>query len=253
LVNYLNNALVLDYMKNHAYAALLISIILGILCVNISYAAIITGSIYDLSLQKESDVIIEINTIPKQVSVSKDGEYTFNVNNGNYTLHAYTELSEANESIIIDQEGNFTLDIILEDKILYLQKDIKLTDYDLNISTNNPSDNNNNNNTKNSMFTWVGGIILLIALLLIILILFLRNKDARESSKKNVVEEQLDEFEHKLLSIIKKNKRITQKDLRREIPLSEAKISLIISDLESKGKIRKIKKGRGNIIIFMKG
>ncbi len=240
-------------MKNHAYAALLISIILGILCVNISYAAIITGSIYDLSLQKESDVIIEINTIPKQVSVSKDGEYTFNVNNGNYTLHAYTELSEANESIIIDQEGNFTLDIILEDKILYLQKDIKLTDYDLNISTNNPSDNNNNNNTKNSMFTWVGGIILLIALLLIILILFLRNKDARESSKKNVVEEQLDEFEHKLLSIIKKNKRITQKDLRREIPLSEAKISLIISDLESKGKIRKIKKGRGNIIIFMKG
>jgi len=236
-------------MKNHAYAALLISIILGILCVNVSYAAIISGSIYDLSLQKESNVIIEINTVPKQVSVSKDGDYTFNVNNGNYTLHAYTELSEANESIIIDQEGNFTLDIILEDKILYLQKDIKLADYDLNISTNNPSENN----AKNSVFTWIGSIILLIALLLIILILFLRNKDSRESSKKNVVEEQLDEFEHKLLSIIKKNKRITQKDLRREIPLSEAKISLIISDLESKGKIRKIKKGRGNIIIFIKG
>jgi uncharacterized membrane protein len=41
----------------------------------------------------------------------------------------------------------------------------------------------------------------------------------------------------------------TQKDVRQAFPLlSEAKISLIISELEHDGRVRKIKKGRGNII-----
>ncbi|MBI5397870.1 hypothetical protein HZB03_00255 [Candidatus Woesearchaeota archaeon] len=44
--------------------------------------------------------------------------------------------------------------------------------------------------------------------------------------------------------------RTTQKDLRREIPYSEAKISLMISELEDKKLVKRIKKGRGNIIIM---
>jgi uncharacterized membrane protein len=54
-----------------------------------------------------------------------------------------------------------------------------------------------------------------------------------------------------MLSLLAKNQgRMTQKDIRKEFPLSEAKISLIIAQLESAGKISKIKKGRGNIIIL---
>jgi len=38
--------------------------------------------------------------------------------------------------------------------------------------------------------------------------------------------------------------------LRKEmLYLSEAKISLILTELEHKGKIEKIKKGRGNVIV----
>ena len=56
-----------------------------------------------------------------------------------------------------------------------------------------------------------------------------------------------------LIDIIKKeNGRTTQKELRKQIPLSEAKISLMIAELEHKGVIEKIKKGRGNIIILKK-
>jgi uncharacterized membrane protein len=44
--------------------------------------------------------------------------------------------------------------------------------------------------------------------------------------------------------------RATQKDIRRKTPLSEAKVSLMISELEAKGKIEKIKKGRGNIVVI---
>ena len=47
-----------------------------------------------------------------------------------------------------------------------------------------------------------------------------------------------------------KHKRTTQKEIRKIIPLSEAKISLMITDLESRDLIKKVKKGRGNIIIL---
>ncbi len=46
--------------------------------------------------------------------------------------------------------------------------------------------------------------------------------------------------------------RITQKDLRKKTRYSEAKVSLMIADLESRGLVTKIKKGRGNIITVKK-
>lgn len=61
-----------------------------------------------------------------------------------------------------------------------------------------------------------------------------------------------DEYLVSVLKIIKKSKRITQKDIRKQVPLSEAKISLIVSELEHKGIIEKIKKGRGNILVLKK-
>lgn len=57
----------------------------------------------------------------------------------------------------------------------------------------------------------------------------------------------------KIVEFIKnEDGRTTQKEIRKNFDLSEAKISLIISELESKGAIKKIKKGRGNIILLEK-
>jgi uncharacterized membrane protein len=54
-----------------------------------------------------------------------------------------------------------------------------------------------------------------------------------------------------VLAIMEKNGgRITQLDLRKALPYSEAKVSLIVSDLESRGLVKKIKKGRGNVLIM---
>jgi uncharacterized membrane protein len=44
--------------------------------------------------------------------------------------------------------------------------------------------------------------------------------------------------------------RITQLDLRKALPYSEAKVSLMITDLENRGIVKKIKKGRGNVLIL---
>ena len=59
-----------------------------------------------------------------------------------------------------------------------------------------------------------------------------------------------DEYYDKILTMLKEHKRLTQKEIRKDIPLSEAKISLIISEMEHKGLVEKIKKGRGNIIVL---
>ena len=44
--------------------------------------------------------------------------------------------------------------------------------------------------------------------------------------------------------------RMTQKDLRAKLNCSEAKVSLMITDLENRGLVHKVKKGRGNVILL---
>ena len=41
-----------------------------------------------------------------------------------------------------------------------------------------------------------------------------------------------------------------QKDLRKRLGLSEAKVSMIVAELEEAGIVKKIRKGRANILVF---
>jgi uncharacterized membrane protein len=267
-------------------------------------AATISGNIYDLALQKEYDVVVEINTIPRQVLVSKDGYYTFNINPGTYKLYAYTEASESLESIVVTDDGDYVFDIVLGNRMPESLREVLLLDsiigdYDIDVSSSIPGSNISTNDYAEQFVStkllWrILGLILLILLFIVALVVlallvskkFLLTKRIlsksefvkkvllksehnsseyaeyeHDSSKynsskynsdtasKDIV---IDEYEFKVLTIIKKEKRTTQKDIRKAIPLSEAKISLILTDLESQGKIRKIKKGRGNVLIFVK-
>lgn len=55
-----------------------------------------------------------------------------------------------------------------------------------------------------------------------------------------------------ILNIIRAHKgRITQKELRRRLDYSEVKVSLLLSELEKRGLIKKFKNGRENIIVLM--
>ena len=89
-------------------------------------------------------------------------------------------------------------------------------------------------------------ILLLILFIIVVFIIFYIR------SKKKKTEEKYEDVDlEKIIKIIKQEGgRTTQKEIRKQIPLSEAKISLIITELEHKGIIEKIKKGRGNIIIL---
>jgi uncharacterized membrane protein len=256
-------------------------ILLIILSLNFANAAIIRGNVYDKSLNKVNDVIVIINSNPIQRYVVKDGTYFFELPPGRYTLNARTFTNDTfilgtDVDLIITKEGTFIYDLVLneiskeeleqelpepyEEDIIIIEKE--------------------NKNYLNLIAIIIGIIIIL---LIIIFGFFYLNKKInikkKESTQENIIktdglnfelitdntiykidndinetkdnEEILkDDYLNQVFNLIKKEKRITQKDIRKNFDLSEAKISLIISELEDKKLIKKIKKGRGNIIII---
>ena len=249
-----------------------------LLCLNIAIntasAAKIYGTVYDTSLLPVDKAIVEINTQPKQTYVTQDGKYSFNVPIGNYVIQAeaiingdsYTD----NQTLSIQDDGEYILDLILFPDI---GEDLDDLNFDLEPGIDTAP-------VKSYIWIW---IIVIVALVLIIgfFIFSKRNKNkgqkkeakeenkeiikekeeseakakeakAKEAKDKETIKDILDEDEelNKIYNMIKQAKRITQKDIRKQTGLSEAKISLVISQLESEGKIRKIKKGRTNVIII---
>ncbi|MDO8740832.1 MAG: hypothetical protein Q7J54_04660 [Candidatus Woesearchaeota archaeon] len=221
-------------------------ILLFLLFVNITYAATIFGDIYDLSLNRIDNVIVEINTIPNQQYVSKNGTYSFDAPAGDYIIKANYYLnnvleSSAVEKISVKAEGRFRLDLILfpsfEDENQLLNESITV-----------PA-------TFESPNYLVYFLIIILVLIVLLAVFYYYKKIKKpviKGTEKTISKEESKPSDlDQIIKLIKKEGgRATQKDLRRQIPLSEAKISLMIAELEDKGVVKKIKKGRGNIIIL---
>ncbi len=200
------------------------------------YGAIVEGTVYDLELNRANDAIVTVNSSPQQRLVAENGEYSFELEKGNYQLTASYDGSKVTENYSVNSDGKFVFDIIIYPELDYDVDDVDFGDELL------PEEG-----SRTSL-----GII--IAVFAIIAAALLAHRLYRKRKAKRVVAEDMGEDDLKLvLDTLKKHGgRITQLELRKEIPLSEAKISLMVSELESKGAIRKIKKGRANIIILEK-
>ena len=95
-------------------------------------------------------------------------------------------------------------------------------------------------------------LILILLILVVLFIFYIKSKKKIPIKATNGDRYEGNDLED-IIKIIKiEGGRTTQKHIRKQIPLSEAKISLMIDELEHKGIIEKIKKGRGNIIILKK-
>ena len=97
-----------------------ILILLFILLISNSISsATISGTVFEwYSFEPLDNVIIEINTTPKQTIIAENGKYSFSVGKGNYFLQAqYFEnnklVYETEEKIIVEEEGNFIVDLLL--------------------------------------------------------------------------------------------------------------------------------------------
>ena len=70
-----------------------IYLLLLIISTQIVSAAILHGTIYDTKLHKLNDVVVETNSTPPQVFVSKEGQYSFVLDPGHYTITAEYQIS----------------------------------------------------------------------------------------------------------------------------------------------------------------
>ena len=210
-------------------------------------AATIYGTVYDLSLKKIDNARVEINTTPKQFMIAQNGSYSFNVANGIYKIKAQlmqkgAAIASVQENITIERDGSYVLDLILFPDV---EEGIEDIGVDLNNELIELEDGKNN--------FMIGIIFSLIIFIVIVGVYYLRTK---KQAKEPEIEEQETGHQDDLGQVINLIKqeggRTTQKEIRKQIPLSEAKISLMVTELEHKGIIEKIKKGRGNIIILKK-
>ena len=235
------------YMGNYK---ILICGLIALIMIQIASAATIYGNVYDFSLNKINNARVEINTSPNQFLIARNGSYSFNAPNGAYTIKAQlmqknTVIASVQENITIKQDGSYVLDLILFPDV---EEGVENPNLDIN---GNVIDANTSKN-----YYWIL-IVLLLITVAALMYYFKRkqNKLAEEVSKENKKSEEKDEYNDldQVIKIIKnEGGRATQKEIRKQIPLSEAKISLMIAELEHKGLVDKIKKGRGNIIILKK-
>ncbi len=226
-------------------------------------AANVYGTIYEFSdFDKPlKNVIVELeeNSSRVQYKVSGDGTYSFNITPGDYVLRAkfYNDtnimefIGEENIRIETPDESR-NIDLILfppiDQESEYLG-DINLT---------------REIDTKDIDYTGYIIIILLSLVIISVIILVVRRKKSIPVESKTIPApsppevipavtksdiELPDDLKELYDIIIKKGGRTTQKELRKEVIYGEAKVSLMITDLENRGLVKKIKKGRSNIII----
>lgn len=207
-------------------------------------AANVHGTIYNMLLEPQENVMIEVNSVPQQEFVSKGGDYSFELPKGNYAISAmYIEsgrvVSSAAENISVIDDGTYVLDMIL----------LESTDEEFDLLDVPQIDIEG----ENSRIPWVYiAIVPMLILISVLVWLYWKNRPVVNEPDANdeKVEPQKEDLEFLIKIIKEQGSRITQKDLRKKLSLSEAKVSLMIAELESLGKVKKIKQGRGNIIVM---
>lgn len=196
-------------------------------------AATITGQVYNPDFRAAENVLVKVSSDSGLVNsvVSKDGSYIFELNPGSYVLEAEIFqdgilILSSSEKIDVSDE-NIIIDIVVLPDSEEIPEDFSLDDFKI-------EDRNSN---------WIALIVLLAALAAIYFY--------KKRSKKAGKDEELPKDLKNIMNIIKKQGgRINQVNLRKELPYSEAKVSLMVNDLEARGLIKRIKKGRGNVLIM---
>ncbi len=207
-------------------------------------AATLHGNIYDFDLNIVKNSIIIVDSEPKQTIVAKEGDYSFTLNPGSYIVTAFVVdgneiTARAEEKIVINQEGDFVLDLIVFPSFGDLEELLNQSD----LEVIEPFE-------EQEFPYWIFLIFVILILAVIGYKKFYKKKEKKKHEEKK---ENEDDESAKIIDFIKKEGgRVNQRDIRKQSNLSEAKISLLISELESKGLVKKIKKGRGNIIVLEK-
>jgi uncharacterized membrane protein len=209
-----------------------------LLLLTFAYATTVYGEIVNPeTFEQLNSTVIKIKG-PTTTQFVADGNYSVELAEGNYTIIAYyLENGKikyyTNENLsVVGKEIRFDIVPLPTD----FQRVYELENFDFELPTQPKEEKTN--------------LLVIVAFVIIVIIaalLFYKKKgEEREKDEKKA---ELDEDGRRVLDLIEKYEgRITQKELREILKWSEAKTSLVIAELEVLGKIRRIKKGRENIL-----
>lgn len=216
-----------------------------------AFPATISGSAHDWeTLELLRPVTFTINTTPVQTIASTDGSYSFQVPAGTYSIRAAfiragkTELQDSLELRVDDPSGSYWIDLILLPPSDIEGSELAIPDSsapEFSLPAGQPS-------------------LLVLAILaagfgLAFLLYLWKRRPAEPVKRRAVTPAPAKSFSNPELSGIVKilsaaGGRINQRELRRQLPYSEAKASLLLSELEARGIVRKYKRGRGNLLVL---
>jgi uncharacterized membrane protein len=185
------------------------------------FAAFIYGDIYDERLERHEDTVVKVHGDFSYQLVTNKANYSLFLPKGEYVITA----------------SHYNVNGELE---LYSRENINVGDEDQKIDLIlSPIEDNN-------WLIFIGALIFIVCIAAVKF--FWRNQ--KEILVKPIKEtKELDMDAKNVLRVIEsQDNRVTQKELRLALNFSDAKLSLIIAELEQMGKIKKFKKGRGNII-----
>lgn len=236
---------------------------LALILTTFAQAAVLYGTVYDARLNALPKALVEINTTPRQTMVATRGEYSFNVSPGYYKIKAVFENASTNTEALVASEGEFRIDLVMIDvDIGELNADETSLPSTLNETL---AEEKTQPPTQGETLAFFAIAALAAAALVATALFFTRFKkqtkiEAKTTARKKarrevarIVKEKrvaLTREQRELLEKIKgAGSRLTQRELRKQVDYSEAKVSLDLDVLESQGLIKRIKKGRGNIII----
>lgn len=209
--------------------------------------ATIEGKLFDWeTLGKIDSAIIDVNSVPPQRVVAENGEYSFEVPPGTYSIEAMQFVNGklariARETLIVKEEGRFTVDLVLKPATEEDLAAIEEKGFEAELAEVDPLET----------IALPGAVAMILVLIVYIAYKRFGKKEEKEKIEASVREE-LDKYAREVVEVLKRcGNRLTQKELREKCTLcGEAKISLVLAELEAMGKIKKIKKGRGNIIVL---
>lgn len=181
-------------------------------------AAYVHGDIYREDLQKLNKTVVRIEGDFSYQVVTEDANYSIFLPEGEYliTASSYDGAYAIQESVIVGSQ-NQELDLVL-----------KKADHD---------------------FVLYAGVLLMLAAAFIWSNYLWRNRKPQAKPSPEPAEYVLDDDARQVLKILDSfGGRATQKELRETLKFSDSKLSLILTELENVGKIRKFKRGRANVV-----
>lgn len=216
-------------------------------------AAQLTGTAYTETFEVARYTILTINTTPEQRLILQNGTYDLAVPKGTYLLRATyrvgSRLYEDELTVRAVDDNTYAYDLLLfraqgngSEEELPAIDDLEIPD----ASTATPSI------LKPTLLILLLAVLVGLALALSRTRWWERKKAATVTKEKTPGPASTPSLPADLAAVLdlirKEGGRTTQKELRRHLPLSEAKISMMLTDLESRGLVKRIKQGRSNVV-----